>query len=391
MMRYSEEFKRDAVALVRQSGSQRQVCRDLGVSKSALSKWVSDADRTDQGLPLPRDVSTAEDAQIRELIKRNRLLEQENEVLRRAAAYLSQIHNRAPKIVFPLVQEMAAPDALVRVPVAVACRVLGFSKQAFYQWVKRPVSAREVNERYLIDVLRALHDDDPEGGYRVLADDLRDLGHEVSERRVWRLCKVAGIRSTIVSRKTRYRSAGEPVGDDLIMRDFTADMLDEKWLVDITEHWTSEGKLYVCAFKDVCSRRIVGYAIDSRMKASLAVRALHNAVLSRGFPRGVIVHSDRGSQFRSRSFQQALRRHGLRGSMGRVGACGDNAAMESFFSLLQKNVLDRQIWATRAELRLAIVSWIEGKYHRKRRQRGLGRLTPVEFETIMRTAVDLVA
>ena len=87
----------------------------------------------------------------------------------------------------------------------------------------------------------------------------------------------------------------------------------------------------------------------------------------------------------------ALRVNGLRGSMGRVGACGDNAAMESFFSLLQKNVLDRQSWATREQLRLAIVSWIEGKYHRKRRQRGLGRLTPVEFETIMRTTADLAA
>lgn len=97
MMRYSEEFKRDAVALVRQSGSQRQVCRDLGVSKSALSKWVSDADRAGRGPPLPRDVSPSEDAQIRELIKRNRLLEQENEVLRRAAAYLSQIHIAPPK------------------------------------------------------------------------------------------------------------------------------------------------------------------------------------------------------------------------------------------------------------------------------------------------------
>ena len=265
---------------------------------------------------------------------------------------------------------MAATGAPLRVPVAVACRVLGFSKQAYYQWLKHPVSAREREQRHLIEVLRRLHEDDEEGGYRVLADDIRDLGYEVSERRVWRLCRVAGIRSTIVSRKTRYRRAGAAVGDDLISRDFTADRLDEKWLVDITEHWTSEGRLYLCAFKDVCSRRIVGYAIDSQMKASLAVRALENALTARGNPHGVIVHSDRGSQFRSRGFQHALHVNGLRGSMGRVGACGDNAAMESFFSLLQKNVLDRQTWATRAELRLAIVSWIEGKYHRKRRQRG---------------------
>ena len=172
---------------------------------------------------------------------------------------------------------------------------------------------------------------------------------------------------------------------------FAAEAPNELWLVDITEHWTDEGKLYMCAFKDVCSNRIVGYAIDKRMKASLAVRALENALMQRGYPTGVVVHSDRGSQFRSRAFQKALKRHNLKGSMGRVGACGDNAAMESFFSLLQKNVLDRGRWATRRELRLAIVSWVEGKYHRKRKQRRLGKLTPVEFETMMRSAVDLAA
>lgn len=292
---------------------------------------------------------------------------------------------------YPLVREMAATGARVRVPVAVACRVLGFSEQAYYQWLKQPVSAREVEEEHLIRVLRQLHAEDPEGGYRVLADDLHDLGYEVSERRVWRLCRVAGIQSVITKRKRRYQRAGEPVGDDLVERLFTAEHLDEVWLTDITEHWTREGKLYLCAIKDLCSNKIVGYAIDKRMKASLAVRALENAVMQRGYPKGTIVHSDRGSQFRSRRFQKALKRHKLLGSMGRVGAAGDNAAMESFFSLLQKNVLDRKSWQTRKELRLAIVSWIEGKYHRKRRQRRLGKLTPVEFETIMMEAVALAA
>lgn len=294
-------------------------------------------------------------------------------------------------MIYPLVREMAATGARVRVPVAVTCRVLGFSEQAYYQWLKSPRSSRDIEEEHLIGVLRGLHEEDPEGGYRVLADDLHDLGYKVSERRVWRLCKQAGIQSVITKRKRRYQPAGEPVGDDLVERDFTADSLDEKWLTDITEHWTGEGKLYLCAIKDVCSRRIVGYAIDKRMKASLAVRALENALQQRGYPEGLIVHSDRGSQFRSRRFQKALKRHQLKGSMGRVGACGDNAAMESFFSLLQKNVLDRQPWSTRQQLRLAIVSWIEGKYHRKRRQRGLGKLTPVEFEAIMMDAVALAA
>ena len=110
------------------------------------------------------------------------------------------------------------------------------------------------------------------------------------------------------------------------------------------------------------------------MKASLAIAALQMAVQRRQ-PAATIVHSDRGSHFRSRRFIHALEQAGLRGSMGRVGACGDNAAMESFFALLQKNVLDRQRWATREQLRLAIVTWIERTYHRRRRQRALGRLT----------------
>jgi Transposase and inactivated derivatives len=117
------------------------------------------------------------------------------------------------------------------------------------------------------------------------------------------------------------------------------------------------------------------------MTAELAVAAVRNAVALRDVD-GTILHSDRGSQFRSRKFVELLRQEDITGSMGRVGACGDNAAMESFFALLQKNVLDKKKWRTRQELRLAMVTWIERTYHRRRRQRGLGRLTPIESEII---------
>ena len=127
------------------------------------------------------------------------------------------------------------------------------------------------------------------------------------------------------------------------------------------------------------------------MKSSLAVNALNNAVAMRGDVAGCVVHSDRGSQFRSRKFLRALASHCLIGSMGRVASCGDNAAMESFFSLLQKNVLDRRSWATREDLRIAIVTWIERTYHRRRRQARLGRLTPIEFEAIINTPAALAA
>ena len=286
-------------------------------------------------------------------------------------------------MMYPL--DLAAKDAPVRVPIAVTCRVLGFSKQAFFQWRKEPVSQRDWDDALLINAAMDAHRDDPTFGYRLVADELKEAGFTASERRGWRLCSEQRIWAVHAKKRGLTRRAGPPVHDDRVKRDFTADRLDQLWLTDITEHPTGEGKLYLCAIKDVCSNRIVGYSIDSRMKASLAVTALRNAVARRS-PAGTVVHSDRGSQFRSRKFVRELDRHGLTGSMGRVGACADNAAMESFFALLQKNVLNQRRWTSRQELRLAIVTWIERTYHRRRRQRRLGKLTPIEFEMIKTAA-----
>jgi putative transposase len=282
---------------------------------------------------------------------------------------------------YPLVLDLAAAG----IPVAVTCRTLGFCKQAFYRWKATPVSQRDWDDAHLINAAYNIHADDPAFGYRFIADELPGLGIRAGRNRVARLCSQQRIWSVFAKKRGLTRKAGPPVHDDLVQRRFTAAGRDQVWLTDITEHHTGEGKLYLCAIKDVHSNRIVGYCIDERMKARLAVTALRNAVALRR-PTGTIVHSDRGSQFRSRKFVKALRDNGLTGSMGRVGACGDNAAMESFFALLQNNVLDRRRWATRQELRLAIVVWIEATYHRRRRQTRLGRLTPIEFETINHAA-----
>jgi len=288
-------------------------------------------------------------------------------------------------MMYPLVLDLAAEDAPVRVPVAVTCRVLGFSKQGFYQWRKDPVTQRDWDDAALINAALDVHHDDPEFGYRLISDELRDLGHRASENRVGRLCGQQRIYSAFAKKKGLRGRPGPAVHDDRVKRTFTAEAANTLWLTDITEHRTDEGKLYLCAIKDVWSNRIVGYSIDSNMKATLAIRALHSAIGARPHE-GCVLHSDRGSQFRAKKYVRTLTNNGLLGSMGRVGACADNAAMESFFALVQKNVLDRQRWRTRADLRLAIVTWIERTYHRKRRQRRLGTLTPIEFETINRTA-----
>ena len=278
---------------------------------------------------------------------------------------------------YPLVLDLAAD----RIPVTVTCRVLGFSTQAFYAWRKNPISRRDWDDAHLTNAALDIHHDDPAFGYRFIADELAEQGLPAGENRVARLCSQQRIWSVHAKKRGLSRKAGPPVHEDLVDRQFSAAAPNLLWLTDITEHRTAEGKLYLCAIKDVASNKIVGYSIDSRMKAALAVAALRNAIALRD-PAGTIVHSDRGSQFRSNAYLRTIKNNGLVGSMGRVGACGDNAAMESFFALLQKNVLDRQRWATRAELRLAIITWIERTYHRRRRQRALGKLTPIEFEML---------
>lgn len=214
-------------------------------------------------------------------------------------------------MMYPLVRDLAAAG----VPVAVTCRVLGFSKQAFYAWYAHPVSDRDWDEAHLLNAAYGIHADDPEFGHRFIADELQVAGYRASERRVWRLCSQQRLFSQTAKKARKSgKKPGPPVCDDRVERDFTAEGVNELWLTDITEHRTREGKLYLCAVKDVYSNRIVGYAVDSRMKSRLAVAALNDAVASRGRVSrvaGCVVHSDRGSQFRSRRFQLALKHHGL--------------------------------------------------------------------------------
>ena len=260
-------------------------------------------------------------------------------------------------MMYPLVRELAeadTPGSQVRVPVTVTCRVLKIARQPYYRWLVQPITDAELEQAHRGNALFDAHRDDPEFGYRFMLDEAREAGQTMAGRTAWRICRDNGWWSTFGKpRRGKAKRPGPPAHDDLVKREFAADAINQLWLTDITEHRTDEGKLYLCAIKDLCSNRIVGYSIDSRMKSHLAVAALHNAVARRTAAgaevAGCIVHSDRGSQFRSRKFVHALNSHSLVGSMGRVGAAGDNAAMESFFSLL-KNVLDRRVLNTREEL-----------------------------------------
>lgn len=302
---------------------------------------------------------------------------------------------------YPLVRELAADG----IPVAVTCRVLNLARQPCYRWLAAPVTDAELTQAYRANALFDAHRDDPEFGYWFLVDEARETGESMAERTAWKICSRQGWWAAFgKSRGKNGKKPGPPVHDDLsavtdrhgvIRHEFRAQTPNQLWLADITEHWTLEGKLYLCAVKDVYFNRIVVYSIDSWMKSRLAVEALNNAVARRwqvcGDVADCVLYTAREPQFRSRKFVHALNRHGMVGSMGHVGAAGDNVAMESWFALLQKSVLDRRAWVTREKLRFAIVTWTERTYRRRRRQSGLGGLAPVECEWIMTTAATQAA
>ena len=199
-------------------------------------------------------------------------------------------------MIYPLVSELAVDG----IPVVVSCRVLKLARQPYYRWLKNPISAREVDEAYRANALFDAHQDDPEFGHRLLADEAREKGETMSDRTAWRIASENGWWSVFGKKRAKKGRPGPPAHDDRVQRDFTATGPNQLWLTDITEHRTREGKVFMCAVKDVWSNRLLGYSISSRMKARLAVQALEHAVDTRARAgvdvAGCIVHSDRGSQ-----------------------------------------------------------------------------------------------
>ena len=164
---------------------------------------------------------------------------------------------------YPVVADLARDG----IPVSLSCRVLGFSRQAYYQWAAAPVSDRELSDAYATNAVLKPRRDDPEFGYRFLADELRAKGLQISDHQALKACRLAGVRCVHSIRRGSGKRPGPPVHDDLVNRDFHADAPNQLWLTDISEHWAGQRKLYLCAVQDVFSNRIVGYSIDRRMSS----------------------------------------------------------------------------------------------------------------------------
>jgi putative transposase len=268
------------------------------------------------------------------------------------------------------------------------CRVLAVSKAGYYAWVRRPVSARVQDDARLTAAIDTIqHDVRHRYGSPRVRQELAARGLPCGKHRVARLMREAGLGAT---RRRAYRvttqsAHTEPVAPNRLARHFPLGAhprLDATWAADITYIPTQEGWLYLAVVLDLASRRVVGWALRTRLEQALTLAALDMAFTHRR-AHGVLHHSDRGLQYASRAYQQRLKARQCIASMSRVGDCWDNAVVESFFSTLTKELLRDTPFATRAEASHAIVEFIEIWYNRRRRHSTLGYRTPVEYEAAL--------
>jgi len=261
------------------------------------------------------------------------------------------------------------------------CRVLNVSSQGYYEYRRRPLSPTKMRREWLSALIKEVHvaSRGTYGSRRVHAELVKGRGVHVGERLVALLMRNAGIAGLPGPAKVK-RIKGIPTSDDLVERKFARGDLNELWVTDITEHRTREGKVFCCGVIDTCSRRIVGWSIDSVHDSQLVVNALDMAIKQRKVRRRGIVHADHGVQFTSWSFTERVREAGLMPSFGSVGDAFGNTMMESFWSSMQIELLDRRRWRTRLELTNAIFDYIEVSYNRQRRHSSLDYVSPVKFE-----------
>jgi putative transposase len=274
-------------------------------------------------------------------------------------------------------------------PIATMARVLGVSEAGYYAWRQRPLSAHAVADAALLKRVRTIHASSREtyGAPRVHAE-LRAGGEKHGRKRIARLMRQAGLVGASRRRDgvtTTRRDPEARPAPDLVDRDFTATAPNQLWVADITFVPTANGFLYLAVVLDAWSRKIVGWAMATHLRAELVVDALEMAIGQRR-PGDVIHHSDQGSQYTSLAFGKRCKEAGVRPSMGSVGDAYDNAMCESFFATLECELLDRRQFASQAAARMACFSFIEGWYNPVRLHSALGYRSPMAYEAALEDA-----
>jgi len=263
-------------------------------------------------------------------------------------------------------------------PITMMCRLLKVSSSGYYGWRARHPSNRAQDNSRLLRRIHALHaESDGVFGSPRMCDELHYEGETCSLNRVARLMKSASLVGIPARTKWRKKPSGKRPDhvSNHLQRDFTAQQANTKWVTDITYIRTAEGWLYLAVVIDLYSRLVIGWSMSSSMEKELVGQAVLMALWQKQSTEGVILHSDRGSQYTSHEYQLFLSAHGIVSSMSAVGSCYDNAAAESFFGVLKRERVNRKRYMTRAEARSDIFDYIERFYNqRKMRQLNSGNI-----------------
>jgi len=270
---------------------------------------------------------------------------------------------------------------------AVMCLIPQVSRQGYYAWLNRPLSARSLRQQVLAGQIRQVHrDSDGTYGSPRVAAELAERNIACCVNTVARLMRQAGLRANTPARfvpRTTDSEHTHRVFDNLLDRDFSAELPNRRWVCDITYVPTDEGWLYLVGVMDLFSRGIVGWAVADHLRADLCLDALNRAIQTRMPGPGLLHHSDRGVQYACEQYQKQLQLMKIECSMSRVGNCYDNAAMESFWGTLKTEHVYRRKFASRQEAKRSIFLWIEGWYNRRRRHSALGYQSPEAFEAAL--------
>jgi len=275
-------------------------------------------------------------------------------------------------------------ESLSEYPVEICCEVLGVSRSGYYAWRDRPVSARARRQEELREKIQAVHEQNRQvyGSPRV-SQALVAQGEAVSENTVAKVMQKHGIAAKTKKKFvpcTTDSNHANPVAENVLDREFTADLPNQKWAVDITYIPTDQGWMYLAGVIDLCSRMIVGWSMANHMRCELVTDALQMAIDRRQPGRQLLHHSDRGVQYTCEDYMHLLQSHSLQPSMSGKGNCWDNAAMESFWATLKTELVHHEQYATHDQARASIFEYIEVFYNRKRLHSSIGYKSPEAVE-----------
>ena len=262
---------------------------------------------------------------------------------------------------------------------------LGIKHKGFFAWRKRKPSKQSIKRKLILEAIKTLH-----SGFKIaygsprIHEDLRRNDIVVSLPTVAKIMRENGIKSCMRKKfrppNTTDSNHIEPISANLLNQDFTVKEPNRIYVTDITYLPYAFGFLYLCQFKDLCTKKVVGWAVDTHMRSDLILRALKNVIVSQKPKAGLIIHSDQGSQYASRDFREEIEKHGFVQSMSRKGNCYDNAPAESFFSILKREFTNHQSFKNLEDARSTLFGYIEGFYNNTRLNSSIGYKTPVMLE-----------